>query len=881
MQIPMGKNTSITYGGIFLLSVILATVLRVSHLHQFDENDFVGPDSARIIRQAQLISENGAFPEQDTMRSAPSGRSTHYQLTLFPYLIAWIHQTLRFFGSDSSLEQIAMLSPVICFAMVCIALYLFTKEVLGPSVALLSVNLAAVLPVLTNRTVAGYVDRDGLCLFLGLLSYYLYFKSSHSNCLSLRLLFAGLSGLTMGALGLTWQGVAIFSLVIVAVEMIRLLMQGYSTSDFYTYLCWAMPMLLALLGVKRSYYHLDQPFAFLAVVPTCLMLGLATVSVMSSLRLSEKLKVIYVLGAVLISPIAIIGLFSLPMPASLWENLNYPFGQQRLAEMIGELRKKGLIDWYIWPGLFFFFIAGGLLDTVFRCLHRLPINAWLITLLFQIIVLGIIFSRVFSIEYVLENSSVSNTVYIISLIGLVFLAIAVYVRLKLQSGKWAGAKVNYDALFLIIYFLIALITARSAIRFDFFLAPIEVVFGSIAIVWILEQQVGKHQINRVVSTMVFVMLIWEFFVFQDSFSSWAQQFWLVFTILVVLSVLLVNVRYLWLARRSVGIFNRQVLTVWIVTVVLVVLTGPVQIAFSSGYAKASREISMAVRPFVDPKLESALKWLKEETPQNAIIAASWEWGSSINLIANRTTIIDEEQIRPWVYMIYRYLFLGQTDRECLKFLETHGATHLLITAHDINLINEISYIGSDESFDREITLPCFGTVVEQVRLDSGLIVYRYRSNESIFVDCDAPLETGEGGQVPWEVSGIYLKPEGAEQLSDDLTAALLELRYKDYVIRLPPEQITFREKVVENRGHTIPCTLLVNADSADPFDWTILYLSEKARKSLSIQLFLQDVPSDFFEPVYPPLSASTDQYFARIWKINYPQNLMQQKPDIP
>ena len=31
------------YGGLLLLSVILATVLRVSHLHRFDENDFIGP----------------------------------------------------------------------------------------------------------------------------------------------------------------------------------------------------------------------------------------------------------------------------------------------------------------------------------------------------------------------------------------------------------------------------------------------------------------------------------------------------------------------------------------------------------------------------------------------------------------------------------------------------------------------------------------------------------------------------------------------------------------------------------------------------------------------------------------------------------------------
>lgn len=45
----MSRNTSITYGGVLLLTVILATVLRLSHLHRFVEKGFIGPDSARIV----------------------------------------------------------------------------------------------------------------------------------------------------------------------------------------------------------------------------------------------------------------------------------------------------------------------------------------------------------------------------------------------------------------------------------------------------------------------------------------------------------------------------------------------------------------------------------------------------------------------------------------------------------------------------------------------------------------------------------------------------------------------------------------------------------------------------------------------------------------
>lgn len=64
---------------IVLLSVILGIAIRVCPLRSFNEDSFVGPDSARIIRQAKWIAENGSLPERDEMRAAPLGRSNHHQ----------------------------------------------------------------------------------------------------------------------------------------------------------------------------------------------------------------------------------------------------------------------------------------------------------------------------------------------------------------------------------------------------------------------------------------------------------------------------------------------------------------------------------------------------------------------------------------------------------------------------------------------------------------------------------------------------------------------------------------------------------------------------------------------------------------------------------
>lgn len=215
-----------------LLSLILGIVVRLYNLSLLGETGFIGPDSARFIRQMNLISESGNIPKCDNMRSVPLGGLGFYQLTFFPYAIVWLYQVLRFFKFQADLNQIAIISPIILFTFAGLVLYFLTRKIFDKHVALLCLNIAVISPVLTRRTMAGYVDRDAICLFLGLLSYYFYIKSYHSSVLKRRLLFTFISGFIMGILGITWQGVAIFSIVIVGVEAVHLLLYGYSRKIF-------------------------------------------------------------------------------------------------------------------------------------------------------------------------------------------------------------------------------------------------------------------------------------------------------------------------------------------------------------------------------------------------------------------------------------------------------------------------------------------------------------------------------------------------------------------------------------------------------------------------------------------------------------------------
>lgn len=153
--------------------------MRTSNLSYLD-SEVIGTDAKRFLHQTRIISEKGSMPQKDFMRSFPIGRSSDSQLTFFPYLIAYIYRLLYIFIPKISLEKIAIFYPIVFSTITWFILYALVSRLLGKATALLTINLIVITPVLVSRSSAGYADRDSLCLFLGLTSYYLYICSYQS-----------------------------------------------------------------------------------------------------------------------------------------------------------------------------------------------------------------------------------------------------------------------------------------------------------------------------------------------------------------------------------------------------------------------------------------------------------------------------------------------------------------------------------------------------------------------------------------------------------------------------------------------------------------------------------------------------------------------------
>ena len=150
---------------LILLSLALSIIIRICNVSNPEGKLLIiGGDSARIVRQAKLISQNGHLPERDGMRSFPVGRVINNP-TFLPYLIAWLHKFFALFIPHLTLEQFSIFYPVLFFALACFVFYFLVKRLLNKNIALLAVNIIAVPPILVGRTMAGYADHDALCLF--------------------------------------------------------------------------------------------------------------------------------------------------------------------------------------------------------------------------------------------------------------------------------------------------------------------------------------------------------------------------------------------------------------------------------------------------------------------------------------------------------------------------------------------------------------------------------------------------------------------------------------------------------------------------------------------------------------------------------------------
>jgi dolichyl-diphosphooligosaccharide--protein glycosyltransferase len=200
---------------LLLLAVILGVLIRTSSF-ALNGYEFFEFDSYIEYWQAMYVYEKGPLAWYTLTRENndthvfwhPWGRDFIY--TSYPFLPMWIGTTyhlIRHLGLD--LKQWAAIQPVFFAVIAIIMAFLATREVLESNIAgIIASYLFAVLPSAVERTVIGYVEKEGVASVFIFLFIYLYIKALKTLRTSGRGWFKHVvfSALSLALVGWLWGG---------------------------------------------------------------------------------------------------------------------------------------------------------------------------------------------------------------------------------------------------------------------------------------------------------------------------------------------------------------------------------------------------------------------------------------------------------------------------------------------------------------------------------------------------------------------------------------------------------------------------------------------------------------------------------------------------
>ena len=118
-----------------LLIIILSIYVRTPNIDNLKDittgNYTLGPDLDPFLylRNAQEIVATGTVANPDMMWAAPLGSPSYAQQNLMPWAIVGLYKFLNVFSPGISLEYVAIILPVILFAITLLLFFLFIQKV--------------------------------------------------------------------------------------------------------------------------------------------------------------------------------------------------------------------------------------------------------------------------------------------------------------------------------------------------------------------------------------------------------------------------------------------------------------------------------------------------------------------------------------------------------------------------------------------------------------------------------------------------------------------------------------------------------------------------------------------------------------------------------
>ncbi len=672
---------------------------------------------------------DGSFSKVDGMRNVPLGFDTTLELQMVPYMIVITYKIINAFGSND-INLAGVLMPVLLFLLTIIAFFLFVKEIFDTKseegwdnkiraniIALISTFFMIVIPVFLSRTVAGIPEKESVGFFFMFAAFYFILKSWKSQKLKHSIIFAILSGVATALMGLTWGGVIYIYVTIAVATIVAFLLNKVGKKESIVYILWILTSLVTTFlfttkySLKSFVTSIDTglaTFALFIIIFHIILWSPKISKIVLKIKFFNQTKIprnvlSLIIGIVILLILASIILgpgFFLDKLAGLNRTMFNPT-MGRWSTTVAENRQPYFKEWASefgpflknlpnLPIMFWLFFVGSV--VLFRSLLNKidKKDAWILTGLYVLFFFGLVFSRYAPHPAFLDGEDFISKGFYIGSALLLVLGLIYYYIKYEKEGNKGLEIINYNFLLLFSLFILCLFTARSAVRLIMVLGPIAPIF------------VGY--------------LIVESF---DRFKKSKDETW----------------------KIVVGAF-----------MILILITSI--FSFYSYYQSTRNQAYIFIPSYYNQQWQKAMKWVRDETPKNAVFAHWWDYGYWVQSIGDRATVTDGgNAIVYWNYLMGRFVLTGDNQKDSLEFLYNHNASYLLIDSSDIGKYGAFSSIGSDKNFDKYSWIGTFLMDEKQTQETKNETLYVYVGG--IALDEDLIInETGKSVLLPSQKTGI-------------------------------------------------------------------------------------------------------------------------------
>jgi asparagine N-glycosylation enzyme membrane subunit Stt3 len=700
------KKPTVWVLGFLIIAIILGVYIRSMPMHDHGGNPglwdittntwTLGPDLDPWLftRYAKTIVNEGGLPDIDTMRNVPLGFDTSKETMLLPYMIVYTHKLVNLFG-NYPVEFAASIFPVFMFALTIISFFLFVREVFvrkdkkskvrANIISLISTFFMIVIPVFLSRTIAGIPEKESAGFFFMFLAFYLFLKAWKSKNLKNTIILGVLAGVATALMRLIWGGVIYIYITIAIASFLGFILNKFRKKEILLYSSWLLTSFIILLiffsnkvSFKGLITSLDSGLAFFVFL-ILMIHAIIWNTKIKDIKFLKRLKlpptlisliigsiVILILGSIVFGPQFIIDKIKI-----IHQTIFKPI-VGRWNTTVAENRQPYFTEWgssfgpFIKniPLMFWMFFIGSV--VLFKnMLNKIKKkDSFVLTALYVLFLFGLIFSRYSSSGILNGENFISKFIYYGSVILFVGGLTYYYSKYHKNQDK-SFEKISYEYLFIFAFFILALFTARGAVRLIMVLGTVAPVLVGFLIVSLFEKfRKTKDETGKMVLGIIIILIL----------LSSIFTFWTFFNITKIQAYNMVPSQY-----------NQQ----W----------------------------------------QKAMNWVRSETPEDVVFGHWWDYGYWVQSIGERATVLDGGNAASfWNYWMGRLVLTGDNQEEALEFLYNHDTSYFLIDSSDIGKYGAYSSIGSNQDYDRFSWINSFLLDEKQTQETQNKTLFIYPGN---------------------------------------------------------------------------------------------------------------------------------------------------------